>query len=75
MKAKRRILTAATLSAFLSLAGVTFAHAKANIGEPSATPTSGKKGHRRPRHGRSFQSHKGGKKNLRKRGGTTPPPK
>ena len=74
MKAKRRLLTAATLSAFLSLAAVASAHTSSNrAGGPSAVPKSGKKGHRK--HRRSFQSHKGGKKNLRKSGGTTPPPK
>ena len=69
MKAKRRMLTAATLSAFLSLAGVTQAQVGGTRNGRGAGGKnwhtrhhrSGKKGHKSRRHTRS--------------GSTTPPPK
>ena len=73
MKSKRRILTAATLSAFLAMAGTAVAHSRVNAaGGTVPRPASGKKGHRPHKH---HKSHKGGKKNLRKTSSTTPPPK
>ena len=77
MKAKKILLTAATLSAFLAFGGFIQAQNtggdKARIGKkPTKVRTyrSGKKGHRHRK------GHKGGKKSKKGSGGsTTPPPK
>jgi hypothetical protein len=70
MKAKKKILTAATLSAFLALAGAVQAHNTS--GDKGAARTyTGKKGHR---HARSGKAHKLRRRRKRNSGGTTTPP-
>ena len=73
MKAKRRKLTAATLSAFLSLAGAAVGQTGGGSSGNQFTSTSGKKGHKGGKKGHKGgkKGHKGGKKSTR----TTPPPK
>jgi hypothetical protein len=71
MKAKRRRLTAATLSAFLSLAGV----AQAQVpGTRNGRGAGGKNWHTR-HHLSGKKGHKSHKRHSRRNGHTTPPPK
>ena len=74
MKAKKKMLTAATLSAFLALAGAV--QAQNTGGDKNRIRASGKKAtHYRRVHRSGKKSHKRHRRSNRKSGGTTPPPK
>jgi len=74
MKAKKKMLTAATLSAFLALAGAVQAQNTGGDKNKNRIRTaSGKKAtHYRRGHRSGKKSHR---RHRRKTGGTTPPPK
>ena len=74
MKSKRKILTAATLSAFLALAGAVQAQNTGGDKNKMRT-TSGKKAtHYRRTHRSGKKSHRRHRRSKHP-GGTTPPPK
>jgi hypothetical protein len=81
MKAKRKILTAVTISAFLALGGAV--HAQDTGGSTDRTNTTGKKpgkitkAHKGGKKGHKGgkKGHKGGKKATKSTTPSTPPPK
>lgn len=76
MKAKKKILTAATLSAFLALAGAVQAQNTGGDKTKHKTRTaSGKKATRYKRGHRSGKKSHKRHKRTKHTGGTTPPPK